>query len=403
VGRSVAPFLPAEISLRHAYYGSFSGGDDGLAVVFGTGHSFTGELVVELNCHGSPLIVADLLERCYAAGARPAQAGEFSLRAFLNGQIDLAQAEGIRETVDAMSQRQLQRGHALRSGFLGRELAPILEDLRFTLTTVEALTDFSEELGELDDEIRLGRLNAAISRTENFLSTRDAARMLREGAVVALAGLPNAGKSSLLNALLKADRAIVSTIPGTTRDTLEESIGVKGVPVRLVDTAGLRDTGDEIEQMGISRTRRVLESCDGVLYVFDSSLGWSELDEAEYAPYADKSVIVASKCDLGPSDRGIGCSVVTGEGLGAVVDAIAGFATNSDIEPLTLVDRHYEVMADVLALLGESRQVLENSAIPDDLAAVTLRSALRKLGELTGESAPADVLEQIFSQFCIGK
>ncbi|MFM9874614.1 MAG: tRNA uridine-5-carboxymethylaminomethyl(34) synthesis GTPase MnmE [Fimbriimonadaceae bacterium] len=403
IARIVAPFLPQDVVYRHAYFGDFETGDDGLCLVFAEGASFTGELVVELNCHGSPISVNRLLEACYAAGARAAERGEFSLRAFLNGVIDLSEAEGIRETVDAMTDRQFDRANQLRVGMLAREIGPILEDVRHGLTTVEALTDFSEELGEFTFERKTERLFAALEGIDKFLSSEALSRRIKEGLLVVLAGRPNAGKSSLLNALLKADRAIVTAIAGTTRDAIEEQIAIDGIPVRLVDTAGLRESNDEVEQHGIRRSEQYMRDADLVLYLFDGSAGWTAEDERLFEGIGERGEVLATKADLGRSERGIAVSVVSGEGIELVIEHIRSRIENGATEPVTLVDRHYSVMHEVQNLVQESIDTLRNDSVPDDLAAVTLRGALRKLGELTGESASADVLEQIFSQFCIGK
>ncbi|MBL8068244.1 MAG: tRNA uridine-5-carboxymethylaminomethyl(34) synthesis GTPase MnmE [Armatimonadetes bacterium] len=401
VARRVAPFI-GEVT-RHAYYGRFATGDDGLCTLFAEGASFTGEPTAEISGHGSPVCVAQLLESCYASGARPAKPGEFTLRAFLNGQIDLAQAEGIRETIEAVSARQLDQANRLRQGRLASELAPVVEALRHTLTTVEASTDFSEEIGELTEAQRTGALVQALSDIDRFLATEDLARRIKSGALVVLAGQPNAGKSSLLNALLKSDRAIVNPIAGTTRDTIEEQMELDGIPIRLVDTAGLRNSQDEVEQSGIDRTWQAVREADLVLYLYDADSGWQEADSENVGGLASTHEIVATKSDLATGGRGLPVSSVTGDGLADLVALIRRSIVDSGVEPPSLVERHYAVMREVRDLAQESLATLRSESIPDDLAAVTLRSALRKLGEITGESAPADVLERIFSQFCIGK
>jgi len=404
VARTVFHSLPAEVVFRHAYYGAFQHKDDGLCILFAAGSSFTGELVAEFNIHGSPESVKQLLECCYQAGARPADPGEFSLRAFMNGQIDLAQAEGIRATVDAMTDRQLSMANSMRVGRIATELHSVSEAIRKTLTTIEALTDFSEELGDIPLRDIVGPLMLAQPNISAFINLRPIARRVREGALVVIAGQPNAGKSSLLNALLKSDRAIVTEIPGTTRDSIEEQISLDGIPVRLVDTAGLRESEDKVEILGVTRSRELMDSADVILYLYDSAKGWQPSDKAEVEPYKNKSVVVANKSDLAKTEFGEPISTVTGEGLVDLTAFLLRRLINPDVpEPTTLADRHYEVMIEVGELVQESIDALLEPNLPDDLAAVTLRAALRKMGELTGESAPADVLEQIFSQFCIGK
>ncbi|QYK53790.1 MAG: tRNA uridine-5-carboxymethylaminomethyl(34) synthesis GTPase MnmE [Fimbriimonadaceae bacterium] len=404
IAHLVAPFLPKEITFRHAYYGAFAHQDDGLCILFAAGSSFTGEPSVEFNIHGSPESVKQLLEVCYRSGARAAEPGEFTLRAFMNGQIDLAQAEGIRATVDAATDKQLSMANSLREGNIGRELAPIATNIRKVLTTIEALTDFSEELGEIPLEEKTAPLAEAEQSIERFLALEQLARRIREGVLVVIAGQPNAGKSSLMNALLKYDRAIVTPIPGTTRDSIEEQVSIDGIPVRLVDTAGLRESDDEVEQIGIGRSRDLLNQAHLILYLFDAEKGWDDNDEKVDQEFQNKVIQIATKCDLARSSKGHEISTKTGEGLDSLIELILRQIQCSDSnEPTSLIERHYEVMREVKSLLEESYQAITSQNVPDDLAAVTLRAALRKMGELTGESAPADVLEQIFSQFCIGK
>lgn len=404
IARLVASFLPEEITYRHAYYGTFAHQDDGLCILFAAGSSFTGEPVSEFNIHGSPESIKQLLELCYQAGARAAEPGEFTLRAFMNGEIDLAQAEGIRATVDAATQKQLSMANSLREGSVGRELAPIATNIRKVLTTIEALTDFSEELGEISLEEKTAPLIEAEKSIDRFLALEQLARRIREGVLVVIAGQPNAGKSSLMNALLKYDRAIVTPIPGTTRDSIEEQVSIGGIPVRLVDTAGLRESDDEVEQIGISRSRELLNQADVILYLFDAQKGWDDNDEKVSQEFQNKVIQIATKCDLARSSKGHEISTKTGAGLDSLIELILRQIQSSDSnEPTSLIERHYEVMREVKSLVEESYQAITNQNVPDDLAAVTLRAALRKMGELTGESAPADVLEQIFSQFCIGK
>lgn len=401
IAQVVAPFLPEDLEFRHAYFGRFCNGDDGLVTVFAEGSSFTGELSVELSGHGSPVAVDQLLEACFQGGARQADRGEFSLRAFLNGQIDLSQAEGIRESVDAATDRQLSEAHRLREGLVSRELGHLIELVRHALTTVEALTDFSEELDGVGIDLAIAKLDEARLEVGKFLATESLARQIRDGLLVVLAGRPNAGKSSLLNALVKADRAIVTPIPGTTRDSIEEQLVLDGVPIRLVDTAGLRESVDEVEQIGIARTEALMAQADLVIYLYDGDAGWSPEDEVQWTKICEGAILVSTKSDLKVGDRGLAVSVVSGEGLGDLVAALRERMLSG--EPASVVERHFAVMREVEQLILEGREVLATPTIPDDLAAVSLRGALRKLGEITGESAPADVLEQIFSQFCIGK
>lgn len=405
VAAHVFPSLPDQPQIRHAYYGRFTHGDDGLCILFAEGASFTNESTAEFSIHGSPESVRQLLLACESAGARMADRGEFSMRAVLNGALDLAQAEGILATVNADTKGQLRVANELREGRASAELRAISDSIRHSLTTLEALTDFSEELGEIPNTQKLQGITEAERAIDRFLVTEPLARRYREGALIVIAGQPNAGKSSLLNALLKQERAIVTGIPGTTRDTIEEQGSIGGIPVRLVDTAGLRDSDDPVERIGIERTRTAIEQADVVLYLFDSARGWDSIDDDLIAAVRDSAIIVAGKSDLvaTESDKGISVSALTGDGLADLLRAIEGQINAGGDLPPTLFDRHYSVLREVRHLLADAREAIENPALPDDLAAVTLRAAMRHLGELTGDTASADVLEQIFSQFCIGK
>ncbi len=405
IAAHVFPSLPDAPQMRHAYYGRFIHGDDGLCLLFAEGASFTGESTAEFSIHGSPQSVRELLAACESAGARPAEPGEYSMRAFLNGQIDLTQAEGILATVDAESAGQLKIAHQLRGGDTAQALRQISDQIRYSLTTLEALTDFSEEIGEIPTDQKLAGIIQATPGIEKFLATEPLARRLREGVLIVIAGQPNAGKSSLLNALLKEERAIVTDIPGTTRDTIEEQGSIAGIPVRLVDTAGLRESDDPVERLGIDRTRSVMEQAGLVLYLYDQAKGWDSVDDDLLAEAGLNVITVAGKSDLVSvgAERGIAVSAVTGAGLSDLLAEIESRISAGSENPPTLVDRHYRVLTEVRDLLAEARVTIENPAVPDDLATVILRAALRRLGELTGESAGADVLEQIFQQFCIGK
>jgi tRNA modification GTPase len=395
--------LPERPEMRHAYYGTFTHGDDGLVTLFGDGRSYTGEPVAELSTHGSMVSVRALLLSCFELGARQAEPGEFTMRAWMNGEMDLAQAEGVREVIESGSERHLREGGRLLSGGFSEMLAPIAEEATRALTTVEALTDFSEEIGEIPLAERLAPVKSALSQVQGLRKTEAATRAMQYGVRVAIAGLPNAGKSSLLNALLRQDRAIVTAIPGTTRDTISETIEIAGVAVHLTDTAGIRESDDLVERFGIERSRAALEDADLVLFLYDASVGWTREDGEIVDPLAKPTLILANKSDLAQGSRGLAISASSGVGLDEVLAWLGAQVESLTRDASFLVPRHYEILAEVEESLSDALSTIQDPRVPDDLSAVHLRGALRQLGEITGETATPDMVDRIFSQFCIGK
>jgi tRNA modification GTPase len=403
VARAVFPRYPEHPEPGRLVYGCFVHGDDGYAVAFAEGASFTGERSAELSVHGSPASVRLLLEACLRAGARPAEPGEFTQRAFLHGRIDLVQAEAVRDTVDAATEAQLRSANAVRSGELSGRLAVAREATFGALAAVEAATDFGEEIGGLDREAVIAQIARAASIVHDLLATAHRGRILREGLTIALVGRPNVGKSSLLNRLLGHERAIVTEIPGTTRDTVEEWVDLGGVPCRLVDTAGLRETDDPVERIGVERTRQALDRADLIWHILAADE--PPADEPALAPYAERVWTVVNKIDLVPGGRpsGHGVSALTGEGL---EDLVRKIAEQSEAIPegslATISARHRPLLESALEGLQQAERTLREGA-PDDLAAVGLYAAVAKLGEITGDTAAPDVISRIFRDFCIGK
>jgi tRNA modification GTPase len=394
VARAVFELWPDPVEPRRAVYGPFSTGDDGLALPFPAGGGYTGEEAVEFSVHGSHASVTALIEACLDAGARLAEPGEFSLRAFMNGRLDLTQAEGVRALVEARTSAQLRQAARLREGATRDAVRTLRQEVLGVLAAVEAATDFEDETGPLDRTRALERANALIAAIGRLLLSARASRIVQDGLTVAIVGLPNAGKSSLFNAVLGSDRAIVTPIPGTTRDTVEEHVSVDGRLVRLIDTAGLRETMDAVEALGVGRTRDATASADVVWYVYDAAQGWSTADDSECPQGA---VVVANKSDLAAPARGLPVSAVTGEGLPALLSTLQSSEPGSIVLP-----RHAANLREARRALRRVKKTL-GTAVPDDLAAVDLCVAARHLGEITGETAPPDVIERVFRDFCIGK
>lgn len=401
---------PEAVRPRYALYGTFSTGDDGLALPFEEGKSYTGEQSVELNIHGSPASVRMLVEACIAAGARPAGPGEFTYRAFMAGRIDLSEAEGVRETIEAEATAQLTQANRLRSGGV-REACQSIRDLAFrVLAAIEATVDFSEEIGELDHPWALDTIQSAITQIDQLLAGERWATLVREGLRIAIVGLPNAGKSSLLNAMLRTDRAIVTPIPGTTRDTLEETVEIHGYLVRLIDTAGLRSTSDTVESIGIDRAREAAENADLRWYVFDASAGWTPEDASERSALKAPTWILANKIDLPASaspfptpeaENIFPISTRTQQGMEALLTALQAHLPDTAAW-LPIQPRHAPILRRARESLLAAQHTL-SQPIPVDLAAVQLRETTHLLGEITGETASEDMVDRIFRDFCIGK
>jgi tRNA modification GTPase len=377
--------------------------DEGLALHFPAPHSYTGEPVLELQGHGGPIVMQALLAACLDAGARLAEPGEFTRRAFLEGKLDLAQAEAVADLIDAAS-REAARS-ALRS--LSGEFSAAIGALQARLVELRALTeamlDFPEEdvdaLHRDDAATRLDEVRRALGAV---LAKSRQGSLLRGGIHVVLTGRPNVGKSSLLNRLAREERAIVTPIPGTTRDALREPILIEGVPLVVVDTAGLRESRDEIERLGMQRTQAELERADLVIAVFEASRARDELPEL---PAASARIDVYNKLDLAPGfvppEGAIAVSAKTGEGLEALRQRIlqaAGWSSGG--EPVFLArERHLRALAEaathLAAAAGEARRW--------EFFAEELRLAHAALGRITGEFSADDLLGEIFARFCIGK
>ena len=395
--------------------------DEALVVVMKAPRSYTGEDVVEVQCHGGPVALDQLCRGLLVAGARLAEPGEFTKRAFLNGKLDLSQAEAVLDTIRAKTARSLSVAQSQRRGELSRDVEEIRSDLVTALAHIEAALDFGDEDIAFVEKAELLRiLEAARHRLQRLVDSGRQGRILREGAVVAILGRPNVGKSSLLNALLQSDRAIVTPIPGTTRDILEELLSIAGIPVRLVDTAGIRHTDDLVEAEGIRRSKLAWEDADLALILLDGSEPLSAEDLALVtSPEAVAAILVVNKCDLPaqltraqldavcPDHGGIvDISATMRIGLDALRGMIRDRLMTNQLESRdgVLVTNLRHADACSRALLGVE-QALQSAAADHagELIAVDLRLAADALGEITGVITTDEILERIFSEFCIGK
>ena len=378
--------------------------DQVLVTTFEAPASFTGEDMAEISCHGGVLLAAKILELLLRHGVRAAEPGEFSQRAFFNGKIDLTRAEAIMDIISARTPLALRAAAQQLEGRLGSEILALRNSALETVAHIEAFIDFPEEgIDPATGRLLLEKIQTLLARTSALLATANEGRILREGVRVAIVGKPNAGKSSLLNRLLGMDRAIVSEIPGTTRDTIEETACLRGILYRLTDTAGLRETSDPIERQGVARTERALESADLVLRVIDAS--------AEEIPAAlrENEILIANKSDLTcpalpPSAIPISCA--TGSGFDQLLDAMAratGAHHLASGQSLAAINSRHQALLESARASLESAASLVQANEPPELAAIELRAALDYLGRIVGNADTEDILGEIFSRFCIGK
>lgn len=411
-----------EPSLQPAAHGNLI--DEGLVVIMRAPRSYTAEDVVELHCHGSAIVLGRVCEACTTAGARLAEPGEFTKRAFLNGRLDLSQAEAVLDTIRATSEAGLRVAQRHLRGELGRQVDALRHKLVSMLAHVEAGIDFvEEEISFIDREELLESLQEALQHIDQMLLTAKGGRVLREGARVVIVGRPNVGKSSLLNRLLREERAIVTNIPGTTRDIIEEEVSFDGLRVTLVDTAGLRHTTDVVEREGIKRAETAREQADIVLYLLDAcevrDHGRSEMVEPTLSK--ENYLVLLNKMDLldvSMADHVISLasrmakqdiipiSVRTGLGLEAVR---AGIRSRLGQESLEAGDgvvvtniRHVDALQRAAGSLREALGAVKDTHMAE-LVAVDVRDACDALGEITGAITSEEILNRIFSEFCIGK
>lgn len=388
--------------------------DEAMAVLMRAPHSYTREDVAEIHCHGSQALVGKILRLLMAAGARMAEPGEFTYRAFLNGRIDLAQAEGVMRMIRAGSERAMRSAVRQMEGGVSAFVRTAREEITSLLAAMAAAIDFPDEVEETQTAREVTAACKAIAAKLAAACDARAGRIEDEGLRVVLCGRPNAGKSSLLNALLGGERAIVTDIPGTTRDTLTEAVQIGGVRVLLTDTAGLRETGDAVERIGVERAKKALAEADVRALVLDSASPLTEEDQAALFGLAPQ-MIVLSKGDLAQRLTAadvraafgdvpmVTVCATRGEGMEALRDALTAFVPADGAESSALSQaRHVEAAGRARAALCDAVTAIEDG-MPLDVAAVDLSAALDALGEITGETMSERVIDEVFAKFCVGK
>ena len=394
--------------------------DECIATFFAGPRSYTGEDLVEIAAHGSPVVLDLLVRMALKQGARLARPGEFTERAFLSGRMDLTQAEAVRDLIEAQTVYQARVAAEQMGGALSRRVQPAKQGLVELIALLEAGIDFAEDDVDVTPESEIvTRIDAIVPKLEKLAGSFERGRLVHSGLTLAIVGQPNVGKSSLFNRLLERERAIVTAIPGTTRDLVTERLAVGGIPIELVDTAGLREGMDEAETLGIEKSREALAEAQLVMLVVDANLPLSEEEEDLLASLRGRRVLlVRNKCDLSREDRfgekesdtvtdirAVCTSAMTGEGIDALRDVllemVRGAGDGGETGMLTTL-RHHEAVKGALAGLTKARGAAE-SGIPHEMVLLDLYEALRQLDSLTGETTADDILNRIFSSFCIGK
>ncbi|MUG96566.1 tRNA uridine-5-carboxymethylaminomethyl(34) synthesis GTPase MnmE [Scytonema sp. UIC 10036] len=390
--------------------------DEALLLIMKAPRSYTRDDVVEFHCHGGIMAVQQVLQLCLENGARLAQPGEFTLRAFLNGRLDLTQAESIADLVGARSPQAAQAALAGLQGKLAHPIRQLRASCLDILAEIEARIDFEEDLPPLDETQVISEIEGVAVEIANILATADKGELLRTGLKVAIVGRPNVGKSSLLNAWSRSDRAIVTDLPGTTRDVVESQLVVGGIPVQVLDTAGIRETEDQVEKIGVERSRRAATEADLVLLTLDASTGWTAGDGEIYEQVQHRPVIlVINKIDLAPPEEVqypksishvVKTAVAQNQGLDALEAAIlekvrVDKVQASDLD-LAINQRQAAALVKAKTSLEQVRETIAQQ-LPFDFWTIDLRGAIQALGEITGEEVTESVLDKIFSRFCIGK
>jgi tRNA modification GTPase len=381
--------------------------DQVVVTYFAAPRSYTAEDVVEISCHGAPVVLRAGLDRLLDAGARLANPGEFTLRAFLNGRLDLPRAEAVHDLIQATTLYQARVAAQQIDGAVSRRLAPLKEQMLSLITLLEAGIDFAEDDIDVAPTAQiLAQLDPLIERTRALVKSYAYGKLVHDGLSLAIVGRPNAGKSSLFNRLVEQDRAIVTDIPGTTRDLVSETASLKGLPVKFIDTAGIREGRDQVESLGIERSYAAMADADCTLLVVDLSAPPDALDVELAARISGPSLVVGNKCDLprlNPAEC-VPVSALTGEGIDLLRERIHALVAPEGVQEAGFLTslRHARLLGEVLVGLERARVAAEES-VPHEMLLLDLYSALTPLDAITGATTADDILNRIFATFCIGK
>ncbi len=394
--------------------------DEVLVSYFKAPKSYTTENMCEINSHGGNIVIRKILELCLKNGAELAEPGEFTKRAFLNGRIDLAQAESVIDVINAKSEREVKTGIKQLKGGLSKEISEIKQEIMDVMVNIEVAIDYPEyDVDEVTNQQVLDMLDSVEGKLQKLESSFDDGKLIKEGIKTAIIGKPNAGKSSLLNRILKEDRAIVTEYEGTTRDTIEEFVTINGIPLKLIDTAGIRNAKDEVEKIGIHKSKEIAKEADLVIAIFDSSKELSKEDEEILNIIKDKkTIIILNKIDLNQvikkEDerlRKITNSIIEISALNNIgIDNIYAEITNLfhlnkinlDNDLVITNIRHKNLISKALESINKTRDIIKQK-MPIDITAVYIKDILEDLGNITGEFVTEDIINEIFSKFCLGK
>ena len=394
--------------------------DEVLVSYFKEPKSYTTENMCEINSHGGNVIVKKILELCLKNGADLAEPGEFTKRAFLNGRIDLTQAESVIDVINAKSEKEAQAGIKQLEGGLSKEISDIKQEILDVMVNIEVAIDYPEyDVEDVTNNEILNMLDSVKIKLQKLEKSFDNGKILKEGIKTAIIGKPNAGKSSLLNAILKEDRAIVTEFEGTTRDTIEEFVNINGIPLKLIDTAGIRNAKDEVEKIGISKSREIAKEADLIIAIFDSSREFSKEDKEILEIIKNKKAIVLlNKIDLkreiyigndnfkGLKTNVIEISAINKKGIDKLYAEISNLFDLNEINldnGLMITNiRHKNLITEAIKNINKTKEIIEKN-MPVDIIAVYIKEILEDLGNITGEFVTEDIINEIFSKFCLGK
>lgn len=394
--------------------------DEVLVTYFKKPKSYTTEDMCEINTHGGNIVTRKILELCLKNGANLAEPGEFTKRAFLNGRIDLLQAESVIDVINAKSEREAKTGIKQLEGILSKKINEIKQEILDVMVNVDVSIDYTEyDVEEVTYQEISNMLTSVKEKLEKLEKSFDNGKLIKEGIKTAIIGKPNAGKSSLLNAILKEDRAIVTEYEGTTRDTIEEFVNIEGIPLKLIDTAGIRNAKDEVEKIGIAKSREIAKEADLIIAIFDSTKELSSEDlEILNLIKGKKSIVILNKIDLNAilsenddrftnvSDNILKLSALNGEGLEKLYETISKMFSlneiNLDNEIVITNLRHKNLISKALINVKKSEEAIEQN-MPVDIIAIFIKDILEDLGNITGDVVTDDIINEIFSKFCLGK